>query len=125
MITEYLTEPSTLLNTTVMVTPYFKTYSDTLKILGAIAKLIKDDNLIPVGELDWFENENRPIIISPMAGMNLEKQMQIFSMLRSDYRPSLFYQFTVGIESGKKEIFRRVKERKFTAHMKEKQDDEG
>jgi hypothetical protein len=30
-----------------------------------------------------------------------------------EYTPSLFYQVTVGINSDKKEIFRRVEERKF------------
>jgi hypothetical protein len=121
-IIEYFTPPATLFNISVMVTPYFKTYSDTLKIIGAIAKLVKDDSRIPVGEgCDWLENNNKPIQITPVPGMGLEKQMQIFNMLKTDYRPSLFYQFTVGIDSDKKDVFRRVKERKFAAEIKKEQ----
>jgi hypothetical protein len=115
---EYFTAPASLFTLSVMVTPYFKTYADTMKIIGAIAKLMKDDNQLATGECDWLDNNKKPIIISPVPGMGLEKQMQIFNMLRTDYRPSLFYQFTVGINSDKKDIFRRVKERKFAAEVK-------
>ena len=81
---------------------------------------MKDDNQINVGEYDWLDNNKKPIIISPIPGMGLEKQMHIFNMLKTDYRPSLFYQFTVGINSDKKDIFRRVEERKITAeHIKD------
>jgi hypothetical protein len=117
-IIEYFTTPPSMFNISVMVTPQFKTYADTLKILGSIARLIKDNNTIPVGEFDWLDNHNRPIIISPVPGMGLEKQMQVFNMLKIDYRPSLFYQFVVGIDSIEKDIFKRVKERKFTADIK-------
>lgn len=117
-IIEYFTAPATLFTISVMVTPYFKTYADTLKIIGAIAKLMKDHNQIPVGEYDWLDNNNKPIFVTPVPGMGLEKQMQIFNMLKTDYRPSLFYQFTIGIDSDKKDIFRRVKERKFAAEVK-------
>lgn len=118
-IIEYFTSPATLFNISVMVTPYFKTYADTLKIIGAIAKLIKDNNQIPVGDYDWLDNNNKPIFISPIPNMGLEKQMQIFNMLKTDYRPSLFYQFTVGIDSDEKDVFRRVEERKISAVHKE------
>lgn len=115
---EYFTSPPSMFNITVMVTPRFKTFDDTLKIIGGIVRLIKDDNEIPVGELDWLDNKGRPILVLPMPGMGLDKQMQIFSMLHLDYRPSLFYQFMVGIDSTKKDIFRRVEERNFNAVMK-------
>jgi hypothetical protein len=117
-IIEYFTTPPSKFNISVMVTPWFKTYADTLKILGSIARLIKDDNQISVGEFDWLDNQKRPILITPVPGMGLEKQMQVFSMLKLDYRPSLFYQFLVGIDSIKKDVFKRVKERKFTADIK-------
>ncbi|MBN2532168.1 MAG: DUF4255 domain-containing protein [Spirochaetales bacterium] len=120
-IIEYFTAHSSLFNISVMVTPYFKTYTDTLKIIGSIAMLMKDDNQIPVGEYDWLDNKNKPIHITPVPAMNLEKQMQIFNMLKTDYRPSLFYQFIIGIDSGKKDIFKRVKERKFEAEVKKEQ----
>ncbi len=117
-LVESLVAPASLFNLSVMVTPYFKTYADTLKIIGSIARLVKDDNRIEVDRFDWIENNKKPIIIYPISGMTLEKQMQIFSMLRSDYRPSLFYQFAVGIDSAKKEVFRRVEQRKITAYDK-------
>jgi hypothetical protein len=117
-LVESLAAPASLFNISVMVTPYYKTYADTLKIIGAIARLMKDDNKIEVDRFDWIDNNKKPIIIYPISGMTLEKQMQIFSMLKSDYRPSLFYQFAIGIDSAKKEIFRRVEERKFTTYDK-------
>jgi hypothetical protein len=117
-VVEFLMPPASHFNISVMVTPYFKTYSDTLKIIGLISRLFKDDNQIPVDKFDWVSNEKNPIFIYPISGMTLEKQMQIFNMIRSDYRPSLFYQFTVGIDSSRKEIIRRVEERKITAFPK-------
>ncbi|MCW8966403.1 MAG: Pvc16 family protein [Candidatus Pacearchaeota archaeon] len=120
-IIEYFVAPASLFNISIMVTPYFKTYEDTLKILGSVVKLIKKSNQIPVGEYDWLNNNNQPIIITPIPGMGLEKQMQIFNMLKTDYRPSLFYQFTVGIDSDEKDMFRRVEERKISAQIKKDQ----
>lgn len=120
---EYFKTPSSIFNLTFMVTPYFKTYADTLKIIGSIVKLIKDDNMIPVEQYDWLENGQNPIMITPLSGMTIEKQMQIFSLLHIDYRPSLFYQFIVGIDSDKKETFKRVEERKFYAVDKNKKDE--
>jgi len=117
---EYLMPPASNFNISVMVTPYFKTYADTLKIIGLIARLFKDDNQIPVDKFDWVSNEKSPISIYPISGMTLEKQMQLFNMIRSDYRPSLFYQFTIGIDSSRKEIFKRVEERKFSSFQKKK-----
>ena len=117
---EYFLPPATMFNVTYMVTPYFKTYSDTLKILGCIARLIKDKNLIPVDAYDWVDNNKNPIIIYPVSGMSLDKQMQIFNLLKTDYRPSLFYQLSIGIDSVNKRGFKRVKERRITAiHKKE------
>ncbi|MBN2737691.1 MAG: DUF4255 domain-containing protein [Spirochaetales bacterium] len=115
---EYFTTPSSLFNISVIVTPRFKTFTDSLKILGGIVRLIKDNNQIPVGDLDWIDNNKRPILIMPVPGMGLEKQMQIFSMLGLDYRPSVFYQFVVGVDSIEKSVFKRVQERKFTAEHK-------
>ena len=110
--TEYFVKPASMFTLTYMVTPYFKTYADSLKIIGSLVKIIKDDNLIQVDEYDWVENDNHPIIITPLTGMNFEKQMQLCNLLRTEYWPSLFYQLMVGVNSGKQELFTRVKERK-------------
>jgi hypothetical protein len=45
--------------------------------------------------------------------MGIDKQMQLFSMLRMDYRPSLFYSLVVGVNSDVKESHKRVQERIF------------
>jgi hypothetical protein len=111
-----LTAPPSMVKISYMVTPHFKTYNDSLRILGSIVKIVKDDNLIPVDGFDWLTNNNQPICIEPIEDMNIEKQMQIFSMLRMDYRPSLFYFLIVGVNSGIKDSYKRVKERKFDMH---------
>jgi hypothetical protein len=115
---EYFVAQPSIFELTYMITPYFKTYSDSLKIIGSIIKLIKDDNLIPVEKYDWHENNKSPIIITSLPGYSIEKQMQFCSMLGFDYRPSMFYKMSVGINSDKKELFQRVKERKFETTKK-------
>lgn len=117
-VNEYFLPPPTMFNLNFMVTPYFKTNNDTMKIMGAIAKLIKEENTIPVGEYDWLENNNMPIYIMPLPNMSMERQMQVFGTLRMEYRPSFFYQLTVGVNSDKKENFRRVEKRDFSTIKK-------
>lgn len=117
---EYYLPPASLFNLSYMITPYFKTYTDTLKILGSIVKLVKDAHQIPIEEYDWLDNNKMPAIIIPTPKMPIEKQMQIFSIMRLEYRPSLFYQVMVGINSDNKEGFRRVEARKFdTLNLRE------
>lgn len=111
---EFFIKPASHFTLTYMVTPYFKTYADSLKIVGAIVKIIKDDGVLSPGEHDWVENNNNPIYITPLTGMNFEKQMQLCNMLRTEYWPSLFYQILVGIDSSKEDVFTRVKERKIS-----------
>lgn len=115
---EYLTRPPSMFELSFIVTPYFRTYSDSLKIIGSIVQLVKDDNTINSEGLDWLGNNNRGILINPIQGMNIEKQIQLFNLIRTEYRPSLFYKVEVGIDSGLKENFRRVEERIITADPK-------
>jgi hypothetical protein len=117
-LVEYFTPKPSMFKLTYKVTPYFKTQADTLKVIGAIARLLKDEKEIPVDKFDWLENNKRPVLIEPLPGVNFEKQMQLFTMLKSEYRPSLFYQMAVGISSTKKDKFRRVQERKISTMMK-------
>lgn len=114
LIEYFVTTPSTL-RLTFMVTPFFKTWSDTMKILGEIILALKDDNRIPVDKYDWVDNKGSPILIMPAPDMDMKRQMEVSDFLKMDYRPSLFYQLVVGINSEKKDIFKRVKERKITA----------
>jgi len=115
---EYFVKPASMFTLTYMVTPYFKTYADSLKTLGAIVKHVKDHGIIEVNDYDWIENDNNPVLITPLTGLNFEKQMQLCNMLHTEYWPSLFYQVMVGIDSGNKEQFSRVKERKFDMFKK-------
>lgn len=117
---EYFVPPASEFRLTYMVTPYLKTYTDCLKILGAMVKTIKDDHLIPVDQMDWVENENYPVRIYPLPEMPIDKQMNLMGMLKLDYRPSLFYYLDVGIDSEQREIFGRVEERKISAVKLEK-----
>jgi hypothetical protein len=110
---EYMTLPPSMFELTYIVTPYFKTYADSLKIIGSIVQVIKDDCFISVEGNDWLGNDNKNIPIEPLGGMSIEKQMQIFNLIRTEYRPSLFYKMTIGINSNLKESFTRVEERKF------------
>lgn len=119
LIEFFVPTPSTF-RLTFMITPYFKTYNDTMKIMGEIIQIMKDDNEIPVEKYDWVENKREPIRILPVPDMDLKKQMEIFDFLKVDYRPSLFYQLMVGINSEKREIFKRVKERKISADYLDK-----
>lgn len=117
---EFFVPTPSIFRLTFMVTPYFKTYNDTMKIMGEIIQILKDDNEIPVEKYDWVENNREPILILPVPDMDLKKQMEIFDFLKVDYRPSLFYQLMVGINSEKREIFKRVKERKIAADYLDK-----
>ena len=117
---EFFVPTPSIFRLTFMVTPYFKTYNDTMKIMGEIIQILKDDNEIPVEKYDWVENNREPILILPVPDMDLKKQMEIFDFLKVDYRPSLFYQLMVGINSEKREIFKRVKERKVSADYLDK-----
>jgi hypothetical protein len=112
---EYFVEPPSLFQLTFMVTPTYKSYHDSLKVIGLLARAVKDNNQIPIGEYDWHGNEGRPVYISSYPGFGLEKQIQFCNMIGQEYRPSLFYSMTIGINSANKEIFRRVKERKISA----------
>ncbi len=112
---EYFVPVPSIFRLTFMITPYFKNCNDTMKIMGDIIQIMKDDNIIPVEKYDWVENDGEPIQILPVPEMDLKKQMEIFDYLKADYHPSLFYQLEVGINSEKREIFRRVKERKVSA----------
>lgn len=121
---EYLTRPPSMFELSFIVTPYFKTYSDSLKIIGSIAQLVKDDNTINTEGLDWVGNNNRDILITPVQGMSIEKQIQLFNMIRTEYRPSLFYKIEIGLDSGLRENFKRVEERIITADPKKPEDKE-
>lgn len=109
----YLMAPPSMMKISFMVTPHFKTYNDSLRILGSIVKIAKDDKFIAVDGFDWLTNNGRPISIEPISDMGIDKQMQMFSMLRMDYRPSLFYSVVVGVNSDVKESHKRVQERIF------------
>lgn len=121
---QYLTRPPSMFEISYIVTPYFKTYSDSLKIIGSIVQLVKDDNTINSKGLDWVGNNNRGILIEPIAGMNIEKQIQLFNLIRTEYRPSLFYKLEVGIDSGIKEGFKRVEQRIINADPKKPEERE-
>ncbi|MDY6968002.1 MAG: Pvc16 family protein [Spirochaetota bacterium] len=111
---EYFIQPATLINLRYMVAPYCSSRNTAYRMLGMIIKQIKDDNLIEIDEYDWIDNNMNPIKIENIQ-IDFEKQIQIFNLLRIDFKPSLFYQMTVGINSDKKEMFRRVEERKISA----------
>jgi hypothetical protein len=110
---EFYVEPPTLIDIKFAVIPYCSSRIESSKILGNIIRLIKDDCFIDVSEFDWHENNGRPVQINNIPNMDLDKQIQMLNLLKMEYTPSLFYQVTVGINSEKKEIFRRVEERKF------------
>lgn len=110
---EFYVEPPTLIDIKFAIIPYCSSRIESGKMLGNIIRLIKDDGFIDVNGFDWHENDGRPVQINNTPGMDLDRQMQMFNLLKIEYTPSLFYQLTVGINSEKKEIFRRVEERKF------------
>ena len=118
----YLVDPPTYLNLRYMVAPSFASRLENFKVLGMITRLLKDDNKIDVGKYDWAGNKGNPIIIESENDMDLNKQMQIFNMLKIDFRPALFFHTSVGIESDKKEVFTRVEERIFD--LKKKKENE-
>ncbi|MCP4136610.1 MAG: DUF4255 domain-containing protein [bacterium] len=111
-VTEFFANKATRINLQYIIIPYCTSKTETYKTLGLIVKQIKDNPFLEVGDYDWVENNGKPVMIETVKGMDIDKQMQIFSMLNMKYRPSLFYQFLVGIDSGRKEIFSRVTERK-------------
>ena len=115
---EYMTLPPSMFELFYIVTPYFKTYTDSLKIMGSLVQLVKDDSFIGVENYDWIGNNKRDILIEPLSGMSVEKQMQMFNMIRTEYRPSLFYKMIVGVNSNLQESFTRVEERKFDVSRK-------
>ncbi|MBN1699165.1 MAG: DUF4255 domain-containing protein [Spirochaetales bacterium] len=110
---EYFMVPATMVNLTYMVTPYSDKHAETCRMMGALVKLFKDDYLIEVDGFDWVENEGNPVLIEASSPLPLPEQIRVFSAMNLDYRPSLFYRLRLGIDSGKQEVFRRVKERKF------------
>jgi hypothetical protein len=110
---EFYVEPPTLIDIKFAVIPYCSSRVESGKILGNIIRLIKDDSFIDINGFDWHGNNSRPAQINNTPGMDLDKQIQVFNLLKMEYTPSLFYQVTVGINSDKKEIFRRVEQRKF------------
>lgn len=110
---EFYVDPPTLLDVKFVIAPYCSSRLEVGKVLGNIIRLIKDDGFIDVDGFDWHENNGRPAQINNTPGMDLDRQMQLFNLLKMEYTPSLFYQVTVGINSEKKDIFKRVEKRKF------------
>ncbi|MCK4796034.1 MAG: hypothetical protein KAT05_01565 [Spirochaetes bacterium] len=112
---EYFVNYPSLFNIKYMVTPYSLSKSKAYKILGMIIKLIRDDGDIDINGFDWDENNGNPIKIEKISNMDLDKQLQFFNLLKMEYSPSLFYQLKIGINSDKKEIFKRVEKREIYA----------
>jgi hypothetical protein len=117
-LVEYFVDPPVIIDLKYMITPYCSNKDDEYKLLGKIVKLIKDNGCIKIDEYDWVSNNNKPVKIESMSDMDFNKQMYVFSILKMDYSPSLFYQVTVGINSENKEVFRRVEKRKIDAYVK-------
>jgi hypothetical protein len=112
MIEYFVTRP-TLFTLRFMLVPRGSSRMESVKLLGMTVKLLKDDMFIESGECDWADNDGQQIVIEETLGVDLDKQLQLFGQLGMEYTPSLFYHLTIGIDSGKKEVIRRVEERKF------------
>jgi hypothetical protein len=113
---EYYTMIPSYYSLKYLVIPNFESNSDTQVYLGTLLKYVKDNCYINIDEkMEWIENNNEPILIDIVPEMNFEKQINIFNALGKKYQLSVFFQLTVGINSGKKENIQRVMERKFDA----------
>ena len=117
-IIEFFVDPPVIIDLKYMITPYCNNKDDEYKLLGKIVKLIKDHGSLDISEYDWISNNNKPVKIESISDMDINKQMYIFSILKMDYSPSLFYQITIGINSENKEIFRRVQKRQIDTFVK-------
>jgi len=119
---EFLVQPATQFKCSYIIRPFFKSQSDIVKYMGLIVRHLKDNNSLSVGEYDWAGNNSFPVIISLNPEMNLAAQMSIFNQLGISYTPALFYDLIIGIDSGLREEFSRVKERKIDAGVADKEE---
>jgi hypothetical protein len=116
---EYLISAPTMLSLKFVVIPHAESNKESQLVIGSIIKLLKDDHSIKVGDYDWVRNDGEDIVIENNYDMDLDKQLQIFSAIDIKYKPAIFFQMMVGIDSGDKQITRIVLERKFDTYDKD------
>jgi hypothetical protein len=64
---------------------------DIQKIIGRVAQVVNDGNVIDPSQLQpWLEIGESPIIISP-ARIQLEEKVRVWSAINKPYQVSLFY----------------------------------
>jgi len=108
---EFYVDQPVIINLKYMVTPYCSSINDANGLLGVIIRFIKDEGYLNIEGFSWVNSNNKLLKIDISDEMDLDKQIRLFNLLKLDYKPSLFYQVKVGINSDKKDIFRRVEKK--------------
>jgi hypothetical protein len=115
---EFFVDPPSMLRVWYMLVPFSQSMKESYRMLGLMIRHILDNGFIKVEECDWFGNEGDLVQIERSPDMNIDKQMQIFQQLKIDFRPALYYNLVVGINSGKTERIRYVKKIDLRSHNK-------
>jgi hypothetical protein len=122
---EFFVNPPAMLRVWYMLVPLSESMKESYRMLGLMIRHILDDGFIEVKECDWFGNEGDLVQIERSPDMNIDKQMQIFQQLNIDFRPALYYNLVIGVNSGKTERIRHVKNidlRSLNKHSKRDKD---
>jgi hypothetical protein len=115
---EYHVEKASLFNCIYMIKPCTGSPREDFVALGELVRLFKDNNRVEPGEFSWVGNRETPVIITQRQGLDMHTRIALAAGCGSYSSPALFYEVTVGIDSGKKEQFTRVDERKFDMFKK-------
>jgi hypothetical protein len=96
------------------ITAVSEQYPDLLETIGAIIRYFKDNNMISIGDYNWYGNNDGMIYIEPVIRKPDSKQNKLIDVLPS---LSVEYLVEVAINSEKGTRVKRVEKQKIQSNV--------